>query len=88
MRNIEVIALTGLDAAIIGTALIDGREVLAYSFDKCVALIMDRGHDEEFAESFLTEAQNAGVEGAPVFVFLDSYEETDGIRAPKGTSIH
>lgn len=88
MRNIEVIALTGLDAAIIGTTAIGDREVLAYDFDKCVALLSEMGHDEFYIEEYVAGVQSAQVEGAPVFIYLDPVEEINGGTPPEGTVFH
>ena len=36
MVDIEVLAIEGLDDAIIGSTIRNGREVLAYNYDKAV----------------------------------------------------
>tara|TARA_X000001036_G_C20651320_1_gene795109 strand:- start:334 stop:612 length:279 start_codon:yes stop_codon:yes gene_type:complete len=71
MSDIEVLAITGLDDAIIGTTLKNGREVLAYDYDKAVAIIQKAGYSEELAEAWLDKATNEEFDGSPAFIFLD-----------------
>lgn len=89
MLDIEVIAITGLDGAIIGTTVRNGREVLAYDYDKAVAIIVGNGHDVEYAEKFIEEAARFHEgEGGPAFVYLDVEEECYDIFPPEGVTVH
>lgn len=88
MLDIEVIAINGLDSAIIGTTVRNGREVLAYDYDKAVAIIVSNGHDIEYAEKFIEEAARFHEEGGPAFVYLDVEEENYDIFPPEGVTVH
>tara|TARA_B110000858_G_C17667289_1_gene410189 strand:+ start:49 stop:315 length:267 start_codon:yes stop_codon:yes gene_type:complete len=88
MHDIEVLAIEGLNAAIIGSTLKGGREVLAYDYDKAVAIIMASGHDEEYAENFIAEMSSDDIDGAPAFVYLDYEQEPYGFSPPTGSTVH
>lgn len=88
MHDIEVIAITGLDSAIIGTTVRDGQEVLAYDYDKAVAIIVSNGHDVEYAEKFIEEAARYHENGGPAFVYLDVEEECYDTFPPEGVTVH
>ena len=88
MRDIEVVAINGLDSAIIGTTVRDGREVLAYDYDKAIAILMSHGFDMEHAEKFIAEAEAFHDEGGPTFVYLDIHEEVHDTFPPAGTTFH
>jgi len=88
MHDIEVIAIKGLDSAIIGTTVRDGREVLAYDYDKAVEIIVSNGHDVEFAERFIEEAARYHEKDGPAFVYLDVEEENYDIFPPEGVTVH
>lgn len=88
MLDIEVIAINGLDSAIIGTTVRNGREVLAYDYDKAVAIIVGNGHDIEYAEKFIEEAARFHEEGGPAFVYLDVQEDIYDNFPPEGVTIH
>lgn len=88
MSDIEVIAINGLDSAIIGTTVRNGREVLAYDYDKALKIIVQSGRDVEYAEKFLEEAAAYHREGGPAFVYLDVQEDIHDTFPPAGTTIH
>ena len=66
MSTVEEVAIHGLDKAILGSAVVEGREVLAYDFDKAIGIILALGHTEEYAYDYLTELSEQKVEGAPM----------------------
>ena len=88
MHDIEVISIRGLDAAIIGTTLRNGREVLAYDYDKAIAILMSHGFDMDKAEQFIAEAEAFHENGGPTFVYLDIHEEVHDTFPPAGTTFH
>jgi|TARA_B110000503_G_scaffold39360_1_gene64755 hypothetical protein len=88
MSKIEVLAITGLDDAILGSAVVNGQEVLAYDFDKAIGIILAVGHTEEYAHDYLSELADQKAEGAPVFVYIDNDDEFYGSTASDGTTIH
>jgi len=88
MSDIEVLALSGLDEAIIGSTVRDGREVLAYNYDKAVEIIIKAGHSEEYAEEWIAEVSSRDFEGAPAFVYVDNNQEFYGSSTPAGTTVH
>tara|TARA_B100000902_G_scaffold171900_1_gene166177 strand:+ start:5233 stop:5490 length:258 start_codon:yes stop_codon:yes gene_type:complete len=77
--EIELMAIAGLDKAIIGTTICRKTEVLCYNYSKCVELVIAKGISEEDAELFIAELASSNVEGAPVFVQLNNEQlEYDG----------
>ncbi len=78
MHQVEVVAIDGLDAAIIGTTVRGTREVLAYDYDKAVEILMDHGYTQESAEDWIKEVTSAEFDGAPTFVYLDYDKDTNG----------
>ena len=88
MSDIEVVAIQGLDAAIIGSTLRNGVEVLAYDYDKAVDLLMSSGYSEKNAEDFIAEVSETEFQGAPAFVYLDNDNEFYGSSTPIGTTVH
>lgn len=88
MVNIEVLAIEGLDAAIIGTTVINGREVLAYNYDVAVAIIAAAGHTEEYAAEWVAEMSSRDVDGAPAFIYVDKNQEIYGPKPEPGTIVH
>jgi dihydroxyacetone kinase DhaKLM complex PTS-EIIA-like component DhaM len=86
MLEIEVIAIEGLDAAIIGTTIRNQCEVLAYDYDKAVAILIDEGHTEEDAEDYVAELSSQEFEGAPAFVYFDTTQGQHGTEP--GVTIH
>ena len=88
MSDIEVVAIDGLDAAIIGSTVRNGREVLAYNYDKAIAIIIANGHSEEYAEEWIAEVSSHEFDGAPAFVYFDDDHEFYGSSAPPGATIH
>ena len=87
MLDIEVVAIEGLDDAIIGTTVRNDREVLAYDYDKAIAIIMAKGHTEQYAEEFLVEVASTEFDGAPIFVYLDN-DQNYGSIVTSGTTVH
>jgi len=88
MDEIEVLALSGLDEAIVGTTLRNDREVLAYNYDIAVAIIMAKGHTEEYAEDWIAEVSSDKFDGAPAFVYFDNHQEHYGNSPPAGITVH
>ena len=88
MSDIEVVAIDGLDAAIIGSTVRNGREVLAYNYDKAVAIIVAAGFSQEYAEEWIAEVSSKEFDGAPAFVYFDDEQEFYGSSAPPGATIH
>jgi len=88
MSDIEVVAIDGLDAAIIGSTVRDGREVLAYNYDKAVAIIISAGHSQEYAEEWVADVASREIDGAPAFVYLDDHQELYGSSAAPGITVH
>jgi len=88
MQDIEVVAIAGLDDAIIGTAMRGGREVLAYDFEKTVDIMLERGSSPSEAEDYVSDLASRDFEGAPVFIYLDNEPETYGSDPKSGTTVH
>lgn len=88
MGIVEVVVIDGLDDAIVGSALVNDREVIAYNYDKCVAIIIKAGNTEEHAREFLKEITSQEFEGAPVFIYFDEETEFYGSAAPIGSTVH
>jgi uncharacterized protein YecE (DUF72 family) len=88
MSDIEVVAIDGLDAAIIGSTVRNGREVLAYDYDKAIAIIIAQGYSEEYAEQWIADVSSKEFDGAPAFVYFDNDQEFYGSSAPPGATIH
>ena len=85
--DIELIAVHGLDNAIVGTCVTRGHEALCYNFDKCVEVITEQGYPEEEAALFVQSLAVSDVEGAPVFVhFNEDCLLDDGNSA--GRTVH
>lgn len=82
----NVIALDGLDDAIIGTCSRGGEdaEVVAYDFNKVITLFENLGWTDEEIGEWLTELKDIiPPHSMPVFVYLDETVAND-IRAQKG----
>jgi len=88
MVDIEVLAIEGLDDAIIGSTIRNGREVLAYNYDKAVDIIKAAGHSEEYAEEWIAEVSSKEFDGAPAFIYVDNNQEFYGPSSPAGTTVH
>jgi len=88
MADIEVVVIDGLDDAIVGSTVISGREVIAYDFDKCVAIIMSKGHSEDYAQKWIEEISSHEFEGAPAFIYFDEETEFYGSSIPSGSTVH
>lgn len=88
MSMIEVVVIDGLDEAIVGSALVNDREVIAYNYDKCVAIIIEAGNTQEHAQEFLKEITSQELEGAPVFIYFDEENEFYGSSVPTGNTVH
>ena len=72
-----MIALDGLDSAVLGTGVKDGNEVLVYDAYKVLEMLYEAGYEDMSLEDYLeqTGLHEMG-EVAPLFVFLD-----DNVRA-------
>ena len=86
--EIEVVAIDGLDAAIIGTTVRYKQEVLCYDYDKCVAIIIAQGYSVEYAEEYVDRLSSQDFEGAPAFVFFDNDQEFYGSSLTEGATVH
>jgi hypothetical protein len=87
MGDIEVVAIDGLDDAIIGSTVRNGREVLAYDYEKAVEIIVAAGHSQEFAEEWVAELSYEEFDGAPAFVYFDD-QKFYGSSTPSGATRH
>ena len=68
-----MVAIEGLDKAVIGTALcIGAKEVLVYDANKAEQILFDAGYGDDALYTFLVSCgfDELG-EDAPIFVFLD-----------------
>jgi len=88
MSDVEVVSIAGLDAAIIGTAVVNDCDVLAYDYYAAVAVIIANGFSEEYAEEWIADVASREFDGAPVFVYFDDDQEFYGTSAYPGTTIH
>ena len=88
MGDIVVMAINGLDAAIVGSTVRNGREVLAYNYDKAIAIIISNGHSEEYAEEWIADVASRDFDGAPAFVYFDDDQESYGSSTPAGDTVH
>ena len=86
--EIEVVSVTGLDDAIIGTAMRNSREVLAYDFAKTVQIVLNRGLSMEEAEDYVSDLAERDFEGAPVFIYVDNEPRIYGSEHGPGTTVH
>lgn len=68
---IDLIAVQGMDGAIVGTCMAGGHEALCYNYDRCIELVTEQGYTEEEAEIFVHSLAVSDVEGAPVFVHFN-----------------
>ena len=69
----------GFDEAIIGTAMVAGNEVIAYSAEKCIEVLIAQGmSDEEALEYFEFNVSGAYVgPETPVYVYEMDKELVD-----------
>ena len=88
MSMVEVVVIDGLDDAIVGSALVNDREVLAYDYDSCMEIIVAAGNSVEHAKEFLKEITSHEFEGAPVFIYFDEETEFYGSSVPTGSTVH
>ena len=88
MSEIEVIAIEGLDDAIIGSTVRNGREVLAYDIDKAVGILVSAGYPAERAEDWITEMCSNEFDGSPAFVYVNEEPEFHGTGTPIGVTVH
>ena len=85
MPEIELVAINGLDSAIIGTALRGELEVLAYDFEKTVNILLKRGSTIQEAEDYVADLAAQDFEGAPIFIYIDEiYGHSPGAE----TTVH
>jgi hypothetical protein len=77
MDHVPMIALDGLDVAVLGTGVKDGVEVLVYDAYLVLEMLYEAGHVDMSIEDYLEQAgvNEQGIT-APLFVFLD-----DNVRA-------
>jgi hypothetical protein len=72
LPKIELIAVEGLNEAIIGTTLRDDREVIAYDFGKAVELVIASGQTNEEATRFIENLSQDVFKGSPAFIYMDN----------------
>lgn len=89
LEDLEILGISGLDAAAVGTAMVGGEAVLVYDYDKCVELIIAAGNEVDYAEDYILELSTLGLSGLPIFVNfdngLDYYGEPPSVGA---TTVH
>ena len=87
MQVTDVIAIDGLDDAILGTTFRNGREVLAYDYYLCVELL--RNQRAPFSEivRFLEAAATAEASGGLVFVYSKEEKER-GVPSETSATLH
>lgn len=87
--NEELLAIEGLDAAAVGSALVDDRLALVYDYDKCVEIVIGAGNSIDYAEEYIWELSSSSIKGLPIFVHFDNdleyYGETPSVGA---TTVH
>ena len=86
--HIEVLAATGLDEALIGTALRGTREVLAYDFSKAFEIILEQCKDSEEAERYMSEMATSDSVNAPIFICFGETNDIYDAESSFSTSIH
>tara|TARA_R100001377_G_scaffold69191_1_gene44482 strand:+ start:1585 stop:1857 length:273 start_codon:yes stop_codon:yes gene_type:complete len=86
--DIEVVAITGLDSAIIGTAVRNSREVLAYDFGKTIDILLHQGYSEQDAEEYVAELADKEFDGAPIFIYIDDEPKLYGTSPESGITVH
>ena len=77
-EDIELLAIGGLDGAVVGSAMTNGEEVLVYDYDKCVEIIIGAGCDIAYAENYVLALSQATTKGVPLFVHFDNSLEYYG----------
>lgn len=91
LPKVQVFAIEGFEAAIIGTAYRGGHEVLVYDGYVAEAIIATIEPKAQSLHDYLTKISLHKLgDQAPVFVYLDDEvvgELTDSIREP-GTPVH
>jgi len=86
MDDIDLLAIDGLDEAIVGSAMSNGHEVLVYDFDKCVEIIIGAGSTVEYAEEYVMELSMSNINGIPIFVNFDNNLEYYGESPSAGAA--
>lgn len=91
VQKVQVFAVEGLDAAIIGTAYRGDNEVLVYDGYLAEAIAVQLEPKSASLREYLAKIElNKLGDHAPVFVFLEEMDVgdiTDSIREP-GTPVH
>ncbi|NDE00589.1 MAG: hypothetical protein EBZ91_02285 [Gammaproteobacteria bacterium] len=91
LPKVQIFAIEGFDAAIIGTAYRGGNEVLVYDGYVASVIAVQLEPKSSSLEEYLAKIElNKLGDQAPVFVFLDEItigDATDSIRDP-GTPVH
>jgi len=86
-EDIQLLAVGGLDGALIGSAMANGEEVLVYDYDKCVEIIIGAGCDVGYAENYVFELSKATTKGIPIFVHFNNSLEYYGEPPSVGANI-
>lgn len=82
MSDIEMMAINGLDEAVIGTGVRGDTEVLVYDATHVLEILEAIGYNEPSLDEFLEYIHiNELGERAPIFVFLDSDVSSELARA-------
>lgn len=77
--KVDLVAITGLDEAIIGTTLRDGVEVLCYDFDIAKKIVMNAGWSSDLAEDWLCVLAQRRFDGAPAFIYVGNAQDEYGL---------
>ena len=88
MDLIEVVAVEGLESAVLGTAIRGSREVLAYDYHKAVTIFLSYGKTIEDIEEYIASVAAQEFEGAPIFVYLDNTKSPYANNHEPGTTVH
>ena len=88
MDLIEVVAVEGLEDAVLGTAVRGSCEVLAYDYHKAVTIFLSYGKTIEDIEEYIASIASEEFEGAPIFVYLDNTKSPYANNPEPGTTVH
>jgi len=91
LQKVQVFAIEGFEAAVIGTAIRGGNEVLVYDGYLAEAIALGLEPKAASLKEYLMKIELGKLgDKAPVFVFLDVInvgDSTDSVREP-GTPVH
>ena len=84
-KQVEVIAVDGLEEAIVGSSHIRGSEVLVYSIEACISIMLSNGYDHAEATETMGELMLDPTPGNPIFMYLTDKARGDSIVDEKRT---